>query len=95
MLESSSALRFAGCELEALTSNGAHVLSFSCSEESLVFKTSCEFCVLSKKWQNHGIMSLHHPNQHGLSLNLASLGVFLFRCLIAATAYDEKYVSRL
>ena len=45
------------------------------------------------------IMSLQHHNHHGLhSLNLASLGVFLFRCLIAlqtATAYDEKYVNQL
>ena len=40
-------------------------------------------------------MSLQHHSHQGLSLNLASLGFFLFRCLIAATAYDEKYVGRL
>jgi len=41
------------------------------------------------------MMRIRHHEAAASTLNLASIGVFLFRCLIAATAYDEKYVGQL
>lgn len=39
-------------------------------------------------------MRIRHHEAAASTLNLASIGVFLFRCLMV-TAYDEKYVGQL